>query len=665
MAKLIDLEKKAINTVRIISAEAITKANSGHPGMPLGAAPMAHVLWTRFLKHNPSNPDWVDRDRFVLSAGHGSMLLYSLLHLTGYDLSLQEIKNFRQWGSKTPGHPEYGLAPGVELTTGPLGQGFSMGVGMAVAERMLAAKYNQGGLPLIDHHTYAICSDGDIMEGVSSEAASIAGNLKLGKIVYLYDDNQITIEGNTSLTFTEDVTKRFEAYGWQVLSVEDGNDLESIEKTIQQAKEKREKPSLIRIKTHIGYGSPKQDDASVHGAPLSEEELLETKKKLGMPEEKFYISDEIKLFYRQAVEEGKKKENEWRKMFEEYKKKYPEKAKEFERDISGELPEDWDAEIPSFSEDDAPMATRVASGKVIDALANRVSNLMGGSADLAPSTKTYMEGYGDQSAGCPANRNFHFGVREHAMAAIVNGIALHGGFFPFGATFLVFSDYLRPALRLSALMNAPVKFVFTHDSIGVGEDGPTHQPVAQIASLRAMPNVTVFRPADANETAAAWRIAMEIDGPVAFALTRQKLPVFENPDIEEGVRKGAYIFADCEGTPDLIIMASGSEVAPSLEAKEKLESEGINARVVSMPSFELFEEQPSGYQEKVFPPEIKARIAVEAGASFGWARWVGLEGKVIGFDRFGVSANGELVMEKFGFTAENIAKEAIELTIDA
>lgn len=656
-----DLERKAINTVRILSAEAVTNADSGHPGMPLGAAPMVHVLWTRFLKFNPSNPDWIDRDRFILSAGHGSMLLYSLLYLTGYELSLEEIKNFRQWESKTPGHPEYGLTPGVEATTGPLGQGFSMGVGMAIAERMLAAKYNKDGYPIIDHYTYAICSDGDLMEGISSEAASLAGHLKLGKIVYLYDDNNITIEGSTSLTFTEDVAKRFEAYGWQVLSVDDVKNLESVEAAIIEAREETEKPSLIKIKTHIGYASPKQDDASVHGAPLSEEELAETKKNLGMPEKEFYISDEVKDFYRQSVEKGKERENEWQEMFEKYRSEYPEEAESFERDISGKLPEDWDAEIPSFTEDDGPMATRVASGEVIEALFKRIPNLVGGSADLAPSTKTYMEGYGDQSAENPRGRNFHFGVREHVMAAIVNGITLHGGFIAFGATFLVFSDYLRPALRLSAIMNIPVKFVFTHDSIGVGEDGPTHQPVEHVASLRAMPNLTIFRPADANETVAAWRIAMESDNPLVFALTRQKLPVFESPDTEEGVRKGAYIFADCEGTPDIIIIATGSEVAVSLEAKEKLESEGIKVRVVSMPSFEIFEEQSKEYQEKVLTPEVKARIAVEAEASFGWHRWVGSEGKVIGFDRFGVSANVDVVMEKFGFTAENIAEEAKKL----
>jgi len=659
--RLMELEKKAINTVRVLSAEAVTNANSGHPGMPLGAVPMAHVLWTRFHKHNPLNPDWIDRDRFVLSAGHGSMLLYSLLHLTGYELPLEEIKRFRKWESKTPGHPEYGLTPGVEATTGPLGQGFSMGVGMAVAERMLAVKYNREDFPLIDHYTYAICSDGDLMEGITSETASLAGHLKLGKIIYLYDDNNITIEGSTFLTFTEDVTKRFEAYGWQVLSVEDGEDLESIEKAIKNAQDETQKPSLIRVKTHIGYASPKQDDASVHGAPLSEEELAETKKNLGMPEEDFSISDDVRDFYGQAVEKGKTAEKKWKEMFEEYRKNYPQEAEEFEQDISGELPQDWDEEIPQFTEDDAPIATRSASGKVLNAIANRVSNLVGGSADLAPSNKTNMECSDEQSAENPSGRNFHFGVREHGMAAIVNGIALHGGFFSFGATFLVFSDYLKPALRLSALMDIPVKFVFTHDSIGVGEDGPTHQPIEHLAALRAIPNITVLRPADANETAASWKVAMESRNPVAFAFTRQKLPVFENPDVEEGVRNGAYIFADCEGIPELIIIASGSEVAPSLEAKKELESEGIKVRVVSMPSFELFEKQPKEYQDKVLPPEIRARIAVEAGVSFGWERWVGTEGKIIAIDRFGVSADGETVMKKFGFTADNIVKKAKEL----
>ncbi|MEJ2716829.1 MAG: transketolase [Deltaproteobacteria bacterium] len=655
-------DQLCINTIRMLAADAVEKAKSGHPGLPLGAAPMAYVLWTKFLRHNPGNPFWPNRDRFVLSAGHGSALLYAMLHLTGYDLSLDDIKSFRQWGSKTPGHPEYDLSMGVEATTGPLGQGFGMGVGMALAERFLAACFNRPEFPVMDHFTYAIVSDGDLMEGISSEAASLAGHLRLGKLIYLYDDNHISIEGNTALTFTEDVCGRFEAYHWHVQKVSDGNDLQSIEDAIEAARQEVERPSLIAVRTHIGYGSPKQDSASAHGEALGEDALRATKENFGWPQDQpFYVPAEALSHMRLAVEEGRRLEESWRAQFEDYRKSHQSEGDSFDRQFNGKLPQDWDSGIPTFTPEDGPMATRAASGKVLNSIAQRVEYLLGGSADLAPSTKTMIAGSDDQGYENHGGRNIHFGVREHGMGAIVNGMALHGGVIPYGATFLIFSDYMRPALRLSALMNTHSIFVFTHDSIGVGEDGPTHQPIEHLSSLRAMPNFTLIRPADANETAAAWRVALERRKPVAMALTRQKLPVFDPSRFGsgEGVAKGAYVLSDVDGSPDMLIIATGSEVHLALEAQEKLAREhNINARVISMPCWEIFQDQPKEYQDEVLPPAVKKRIAVEAACSLGWSRWVGDQGSVIGIDHFGASAPGSQVFSHFGFTADNIVARA-------
>ena len=663
-------DELCVNTLRFLAADAIQQAKSGHPGMPLGAAPMAYVLWDRFLKHNPRDPNWFDRDRFVLSAGHASALLYSLLHMYGYDFPLEEIKNFRQWDSISPGHPEAQLAPGVEVTTGPLGQGFGMGVGMAIAERFLAANFNvtdDSGREynIVDHYTYAICSDGDLMEGISSEAASLAGHLKLGKLIYLYDDNDISIEGSTDLAFTEDVAARFEACDWQVLEVDDGNDLATIEEAIRAAQEQTQQPSLIIVHTHIGYGSPKQDDAAAHGAPLGDEALDATKDNLGWPREpRFYIPDEAREHMQRAVVQGADNQARWEKLLEDYEKADPERAAMFALLTAGQLPADWDADIPVFHPEDGPQATRSSSGAVLNALVGRLPNLVGGSADLAPSNNTYLGGYGDMSCEKPGARNIHFGVREHAMAAIVNGMAQHGGLIPFGATFLVFSDYMRPALRIAAMMKAPSIFVFTHDSIGVGEDGPTHQPVEQLMSLRAIPNMTVFRPADANETAHAWRLAIEWDdGPVALALSRQKLPILD-PDkypVAEGTARGGYVLSEATAdTPELILIATGSEVALALEAQDELAKQGIAARVVSMPCGELFDQQPAEYQRQVLLPQVP-KLAIEAGATQGWWRYVGGEGDVIGLDRFGASAPGDVVMEKLGFSVDNVVARARKL----
>jgi len=662
-----DIDELCVNTLRFLAADAVQQAKSGHPGMPLGAAPMAYVLWDRFLKHNPRDPNWFNRDRFVLSAGHASALLYSLLHIYGYDFPLEEIKNFRQWGSISPGHPESQLAPGVEVTTGPLGQGFGMGVGMAIAERFLATHFNitdDSGREynVVDHYTYVICSDGDLMEGISSEAASFAGFLKLGKLIYLYDDNDISIEGSTDLTFTEDVAARFAAYGWQVLEVDDGNDLAAIEQAIRTAQGQTQRPSLIIVCTHIGYGSPKQDEAAAHGAPLGEDALDATKDNLGWPREShFYIPDEAWEHMQGAGARGADYQAHWEKLLEDYEKVDPEQAAAFALLREGQLPPDWDADIPVFRSEDGPQATRSSSGVVLNALVGRLPNLVGGSADLAPSNNTHLDGYGDMSPDQPGARNIHFGVREHAMGTIVNGMAQHGGLIPFGATFLVFADYMRPALRIAAMMKAPSIFVFTHDSIGVGEDGPTHQPVEQVMSLRVIPNMTVFRPADANETAQVWRLAIEWnDGPVALALTRQKLPIID-PDkypITEGVPKGAYVISDAPGdTPDIILIATGSEVSLALEAQDELAEQGIQARVVSMPCWELFDVQLPEYRRRVLLPHIP-KLAIEAGVSQGWWRYVGGDGDVIGLDRFGASAPGEIVMEKLGFNVDNIVARA-------
>jgi len=663
-----NLDELCINTIRTLAMDAVQKANSGHPGMPMGAAAMAYTLWTRYLKHNPTNPQWPNRDRFVLSAGHGCMLLYALLHLTGYDLPLEEIMQFRQWGSRAPGHPEYGLTPGVEATTGPLGQGFANGVGMAIAERFLAEHFNRPDFPIVDHCTYSIVSDGDLMEGVASEAASLAGHLRLGKLIYLYDDNDISIEGSTDLAFTEDVGHRFEAYGWHVQSVT-GNDIEAVARAIEAAQAETQRPSLIIARTHIAFGSPhKQDSAEAHGAALGEDEVRATKEALGWPlDPPFFIPPEALAHFRQAVERGRAWETEWQRLLDAYAAQYPELADRWRMVTTGELPPDWDADIPHFRPEDGPMATRVASGKVLNALVEHLPTLMGGSADLAPSTNTYLRGQGDLEPECYGGHNMHFGVREHAMGAIVNGMALHGGVIPYGATFFIFTDYMRPPIRLAALMGVHVVFVFTHDSIGLGEDGPTHQPVEQLAALRAIPGLTVIRPADANETAEAWRVAIQAKGPVALGLTRQNLPVLDRSALAPaaGLARGAYVLAQAPDTdarsgrrPDIILIATGSEVALALAARDELSRQGIAARVVSMPSWELFEEQPQSYKNEVLPPDVTARLAVEAGVPQGWCRYVGGAGDVLGLDRFGASAPGKTVLEKLGFSVENVVARA-------
>ncbi len=664
MTKLDDL---CVNTIRMLSVDGVGKANSGHPGMPMGAAGMAYVLWTRFLRHNPLNPKWYDRDRFVLSAGHGSMLLYSLLHLTGYDLPLEELMNFRQWGSKTPGHPEYGLTPGVETTTGPLGQGFTNGVGMAIAERYLAAHFNQPGHTIVDHYTYVIVGDGDLMEGISHEAASLAGHLGLGKLIYLYDDNHISIEGSTDIAFTESRSARFEAYGWHVQEVDDGNDLEAIETAITEAQMDKGRPSFIAVRTHIGYGSPnKQDKSAAHGEPLGEEEIRLTKENLGWPiEPPFLIPDEASIHFRQAIDKGEEIEARWQKDFSSYKEANPDLAREWDIWMNGNLPEGWDSDIPDFPADKKGMATRVASGSVLNAVAPHLPNLLGGSADLAPSNKTEIKGEKDFQTDIYEGRNLRFGVREHAMGSILNGMALHGGLIPYGGTFLVFSDYMRPAIRLAALMDLKIIYIFTHDSIGLGEDGPTHQPIEHLSALRTIPNLTVIRPCDANETSEAWRYALESQkGPVALALSRQNLPTLDRTTFAPAseLSKGAYILHDAkDGKPDVILIATGSEVPIALEAYEKLEEKSVKARVVSMPSWELFDKQAEDYQCQVLPSEIKSRIAIEAGITQGWHRYVGSAGEVIGLDSFGASAPYKVLYEKFGITADRVVEKALAL----
>lgn len=676
-----NLDQLCVNTIRFLSVDAIQKANSGHPGLPMGAAPMAYALWTRHLKHNPSNPDWSDRDRFVLSSGHGSMLLYSLLHLTGYALPMEQIQQFRQWGSMTPGHPERGVAPGVETTTGPLGQGFGNGVGMAIAEKYLAARTNRPGHEIVNHYTYGIVSDGDLMEGVAAESASLAGHLKLGKLIYLYDDNYISLAASTNLTYTEDRGKRFEAYGWHVQKVGDGNDLAAIDQALKAARAETERPSIIMVRTIIGFGAPhKQNTYGVHGSPLGPDEVKAAKENLGWPlEPTFFIPGQALEHFREALDQGKRAEGEWNARFSAYEKAFPDLAREYRLAMSGELPAGWDAGIAAFPADAKGVSTRVASGKVLNAIAPKVPTLIGGSADLNPSTETALKGLGDfeppedakgdlqGSVGggwSYAGRNIHYGVREHAMAAISNGLAVHGGIVPFTATFLTFSDYMRPSMRLAALMGAHVIFVFTHDSIGLGEDGPTHQPVEQVAALRAIPHMTVIRPADANETAVAWRVAMEAKGPVVLVFTRQNLPVMDRTQYAsaDGLRRGAYILADAaNGKPELILLATGSEVPLIVAAQKKLQEQGIAARLVSMPSWELFEAQPKDYRESVLPPSVRARLAVEAGVSQGWQKYVGDAGDVIGLDRFGASAPYQIVFEKLGFTVDNVVAHARKL----
>jgi transketolase len=654
------LDQLSINTIRTLAMDGVQKANSGHPGMPMGMAPAAYVLYTKFLRHSPSNPRWADRDRFVLSAGHGSMLLYSLLYLTGYgDFTLDQLKLFRQWGGLTPGHPESELSPSIETTTGPLGQGFANGVGMAIAADYLAATFNRPGHELFDYRVYAIVSDGDLMEGVASEAASMAGHLKLGRLIYLYDDNEISIDGNTSLAFTEDREKRFEAYGWHVQSVKDGNDTDAIEAAIRAA-QGDPRPSIICVKTIIGYGSPnKQGTAKAHGEPLGVEEVKLAKQNLGWPyEEPFTVPEEALNNFRQAVGRGKKFEAEWNDRFAAYEKAHPDLAAQWRTWASGKLPDDWKSLLPQFPAD-KEMATREASGKTINAIAGALPNLIGGSADLRPSNNTYIDGAAAFQAESRGGRNFHFGVREHAMGSVMNGIALTKPLIPYGGTFLIFSDYMRPPVRLAAMMGLRVIYVWTHDSIGLGEDGPTHQPIEQIAALRAIPNLTVIRPADANETAQAWRAAIENEhGPTALALTRQKLPVYDRTKFAsaENLHKGAYVLVDADKV-DVILIATGSEVSVAVEAREKLAAEGIGARVVSMPSWELFEKQTQSYRDEVLPPNVTARVAIEAGVKLGWERYVGSQGAVIGMTRFGASAPYKKLMEEFGFTAANVVEK--------
>ena len=659
-----ELDQLCINTIRTLSLDAVQKANSGHPGLPLGAAPMAYVLWTRFLRHNPKNPKWENRDRFLLSAGHGSMLLYSLLYLTGYDLSLEELKNFRQWGSKTPGHPEYGLTPGVEITTGPLGQGFANGVGMAIGAAHLAAKFNEEQFPLIDHNVYAIVSDGDLMEGVAAEAASLAGHLKLGKLIYLYDDNQVTIEGFTNLAFSEDVPKRFEAYGWHTLTVADGNNLDQIEAAIREAQSVSDRPTLISVKTVIGYGMPTAGTRKAHSDAPGEEAVQETKRHLGWPEDKsFYVPDEALAHFREAVQSGEREEAEWRALVSKYEQSHPEKSRLWRTIMAGELPEDWETHLPKF--ENAPaMATRVASGEVINALAPVIPSLIGGSADLGVSNNTDIKSSFSFASGHYDGRILHFGVREHAMGATLTGISLNGGLIPFAGTFLTFSDYMRPAIRLAALSEVQAIYVFTHDSVGLGEDGPTHQSVEHIAALRAIPHLYVIRPADPAEVSEAWRIAiLRRNAPTALALTRQKVATIDRSRFASaiGARRGGYILAEAEGTsdgPKLILIATGSEVSLALQAREQLQQDGIPTRVVSLPCWELFDEQSTDYRNDVLPPSIRARLAIEAGASQGWHRYVGDAGDALCLDRFGGSAPGDVALRELGFNLENVLKRA-------
>ena len=660
------LQQRCINTLRMLSAEAVQQANSGHPGLPMGSAAMAYVIWTRHLRHNPRNPKWANRDRFILSGGHGSALLYSLLHLTGYDLPLEDVKNFRQFGSLTPGHPEFGYTPGVETTTGPLGAGFSNGVGMAIAEAHLAAEFNTPEHKIVDHYVYAIVTDGDLMEGVASEAASLAGHLQLGKLIYLYDDNHISIDGSTDLSFTEDRMLRFDAYGWHTQKVADGNDVEAIDAAIKAAKADP-RPSIIAVRNIIGFGAPnRQGTSKAHGEPLGEEELRLAKENLGWPlEPRFYIPDDALSYFRDAVETGGELELVWNSEFKAYRRANPEKAADFERRMTGELPAGWDQNLLTFPADPKGMASRAASGKALNFFVGRIPELLGGSADLAPSNNTKLDGLPAFQHATPEGRNFHFGVREHGMGGAVNGMAYHGGLRPFGATFLVFADYMRPVLRLSAISHLPSIWVFTHDSIGVGEDGPTHQPVEHVTSLRTIPNLVTLRPADANETVHAWRVALaRTHGPTALILTRQNLPTLDRSIYADAalVEKGAYVLADMgDEAPELILMASGSEVGLIVDAGTRLAAEGVNVRLVSVPSWELFKAQDAAYRESVLPANVKARVAVEAGIGMGWERFVGDEGEIISLERYGASGPAPRLFKEFGFTPENVVATAMRV----
>lgn len=656
------IEQLSIDTVRVLSADAVQKANSGHPGTPMALAPVGHVLWSQFMHYNPKNPHWANRDRFILSAGHACMFQYSFLYLTGYDITLDDIKNFRQLHSKTAGHPEYGLLDGIEVTTGPLGQGFANGVGFAIAQKYLAARYNKPGFNLFDYKIYAICSDGDLMEGVASEAASLAGHLELGNIIYIYDDNHISIEGDTDITFNEDVAKRFEAYGWHVQVVDDANDVHALSNAINNAKVETSKPSLIKVRSHIAYGSPnKVDTAGAHGSPLGADELKLVKQFFGFdPEQSFIVPDEVLNYYHKCGEKGAGTEQKWNDLYKAYKEKFPELAAEYEQAVSGELPKGWDANLPVFKPE-GKMATRQASGKVLNAIAGKLPTLIGGAADLAPSTETTMKEYDSFTVEKRDGRNFHFGIREHGMGSALVGMALTKGIIPFGATFLMFSEYMRPPIRLAAIMKIRPIFVYTHDSIGLGEDGTTHQPIEQLISLRSIPNTVVLRPADANETAQAWRVALEHkDGPVVLIFTRQGLPILDQDKYAKatGLEKGAYVLSDSEKTPQVILMATGSEVSLILAAQAKLAEEGIQARVVSMPSWELFEKQDAAYKESVFPKAIKKRLAVEMASPLGWHKYVTDEGDVLAMHTFGESAPAEELYKEFGFTVENVVKKA-------
>ncbi|HZO80190.1 MAG TPA: transketolase [Candidatus Binataceae bacterium] len=661
-----NLDQLCINSIRVLAIDAVQKANSGHPGMPMGMAPIAYLLWTRFMRYNPANPHWYGRDRFVLSAGHGSMLLYAMLYLTGYDLPLEQIQRFRQLGSITPGHPENHLTPGVETTTGPLGQGFGNGVGMAIAAKHLAARFERDASRLFDHRVFAIVSDGDLMEGVASEAASLAGHLRLGNIVYIYDDNHVTIDGHTDITFSEDVCRRFEAYGWHTQAVEDANDLDAVAHAIENAIAEEQRPSLIRVRSHIGYGSPnRQDTSKAHGQALGVEEVKLTKRNYGWPEEPpFYVPDEALRHMRECGARGRELEADWNRRFERYTKEHPAEAAEFKAMLAGELPAGWDAGLPQFTPTDT-LATRESASRAEQAIARRVWNLFGGAADLNESTFVDVEGGGSFLAGNYAGRNLHFGIREHAMCAILNGIALHGGLIPYGSSFLVFTDYCRPSIRLAALMGLRVIYVFTHDSIGLGEDGPTHQPVEHLAALRAIPNLTVIRPGDANEAAEAWRIAMtHRHGPVLFALSRQKIPTLDRTAMApaSALARGAYVLCETPGrAAEIVLIASGSELQLAVGAKAELERRGRAVRVVSMPSFELFERQDAAYRDSVLPPANRRRLAIEAGVPQPWFRWVGLEGDVLGMTTFGASAPFQDLLKHFGFTVENVVERALRL----